>query len=137
MINTATATKGYVIDFTTVRTEPFSNVTHAKVSRAGHSHLRSMRVTTRGKATVLRRRIDANYFGDEIITARYAAGVVVDRDPASDDGWSARQSGVIVGAHFPIMTVFVDNSRPYGMSWSGSAAVDLEEFVKNILDSLR
>ena len=132
-----TITRGYVIDFSTVRMEPFSNVSHARVvASCGQSHVRTMRTTSLGSVVVLRRKIDANYFGDEIITAHYAVGVIVDRDPRSDDGWSARQSGVIDGAHFPIMNVFVNNTRPYGMSWSGSATVDPEEFAQSILRSL-
>lgn len=133
-----TLTRGYVIDFSTVRMELFSNVSHARVvASCGQSHVRTMRTTSVGKARVLRRKIDANYSGDEIITAHYAVGAMVDRDPTSDDGWSTRHSGVIDGAHFPIVNVFVDNARPYGMSWSGNATVDPEEFVQSILRSLR
>ena len=127
---------GQNIDFTSLKTEPFSNVTHFRV-RYGQ---RSMRITHRGEPiTLLRRRLSSNFYDDSVAVGRYVIGELVRKDPTSPDGWSAISSGVKPSAAIMVVAVFVDpgpGQALYGRSWVQSG-VNPEEFLREILAGLR
>ena len=131
----AIAAIGHDINFATLKTVPFSNVTYF---RTQHGHLRSMRITDwGGSVMVLRKRLDGNFYDDEIVTARYVVGELVQPDPASPNGWSTVFSAVQPGSPIVAVTVFVAGlQNSYGKSWI-HGGVTAENFLREVLASLR
>lgn len=133
----AITTIGQEIDFASLRTEPFSNVTHFKISPG---RLRSMRITDWGERVMLmRRRLSSNYYDNSVVAARYTLGELVRPDRTSPDGWSAVPSAANPSRSIVAVTVFADpgpGQALYGRSWVKGNA-EPEEFLQEILVGLR